>query len=245
MDDSMDTVTVRDEKRWQVLSGSGLKLIAVAAMLIDHVAYILLRGSNITLLSLGAHTLTLYTFMRKVGRISFPIYCFLLVEGFEHTRSFRKYAEKLLLFALISEIPWNLVHNGRFVYSGQNVFFTLFLGLLGLWVLKNLAHDRRKQAAALLGLLLVSLNLHADYGAAGFGFILMMYVLRDKPLPRAAIGSCFLSSTWAAGLAFIPISLYNGKRGFVDTGVEKYVFYVIYPVHMLILYLIRKATIGY
>ena len=76
-------------------------------------------------------------------------------------------------------------------------------------------------------------------------FILFMYFLRDHELIRAAVGCGFLSSTWKAGLAYIPIALYNGERGFIRGRVLKYAFYLIYPVHIFILYLLKKALIGY
>ena len=76
-------------------------------------------------------------------------------------------------------------------------------------------------------------------------FILFMYFLRDYELIRAAVGCGFLSSTWKAGLAYIPIALYNGERGFIRGRVLKYAFYLIYPVHIFILYLLKRALIGY
>ena len=232
-------------ERWKKLDGSALKLIAVVTMLIDHTASVLLRNNNTVLFSLAGHAMSLYQFMRYVGRISFPIFAFLLVEGFLHTRNVKRYALNLFLFALISEIPWNLEHSGRLLYGSQNVMFTLLLGLLGLWVMREYHEQRKKEIIPLLGLLAVSIVLRADYGCSGFGFILMLYLLRDRKLYQAVVGSCFQSSMWIAGLAFVPINLYNGKRGFIDRPWKKYLFYAIYPLHMLALYLIKNATIGY
>ena len=227
------------------LDGSALKLIAVITMLIDHVAAYLLKNSNIVLISLWGRNIRLYTAMRMIGRISFPIYAFLVVEGFLHTRNVKRYAGNLLLMALLSEIPWNLVHTGKIFYSGQNVLFTLCLGLLGIWVIRDFHKDRKKEIVLLLGLLAVSILLRADYGCSGFGFILTLYLLREQKLYQAVIGSCFLSSRWKAGLAFIPINLYNEKRGFISGPVLKYAFYAIYPVHLFLLYLIRLSLTGY
>lgn len=233
-------------KRCQILDGSWLKLIAVITMLADHIASALLRNDYTVLLSLGGRTLYLYEAMRYVGRISFPIFAFLLVEGFLHTRNVKRYAGSLLLFALLSEIPWDLEHSGNFLQlSSQNVMFTLLLGLLGLWVIRDYHGQWIREAGMLLGLLAASVLLHADYGISGFGFILMLYLLREQKLYRAVVGSCFLSSTWVAGLGFIPIALYNGKRGFIGKGFLKYVFYAIYPLHMLVLYWIRMGSAGY
>ena len=95
------------------------------------------------------------------------------------------------------------------------------------------------QAAWLIGLLPVTLLLRADYGMSGYCFIVFMYALRERELLRAVIGCGFLSSRWKAGLAFIPIALYNGKRGFIRGPVAKYFFYLFYPLHLLALYLIK------
>ena len=236
-------------EKFKVLSGSWLKLIAVVTMVIDHVAFVLLKDSTIILLQVGEKSLKLYTLMRLIGRLAFPIYAFLLVEGFLYTKDRRKYGWRLFLFALISEIPWNLEHAGTWRYSSQNVFFTLFLGFLGLCVIESfMKAEGRKRivfAGFLAGLLIVSVILKADYGCSGFGFILMMYLMRSAPVYRAVIGSCFLSSRWKAGLAFIPIALYNGKRGFIKGRFTKVLFYAIYPAHILLLYWIRAHTIGY
>ena len=229
----------------KVLDASALKLIAVAVMILDHTASILLDDTRIILFSIGTRVFDLYDVMRIIGRISFPIFAFLLVEGFMHTRSVKRYAGNLLLFAVLSEIPWNLAHSGSLHYSGQNVMFTLLFGLLGLWVIRSFCTNRRKQFALLLGLLVLSVVFRADYGCAGFGFILLLYLLRDQVVFRCIVGSCFLPDRWIAGLAFLPISLYNGKRGFITGKPLKYAFYLIYPLHLLVLFWIRKKMMGY
>ena len=231
--------------RLMVLDGSALKLLAVFAMLVDHFASILLEDTYFTLFRFGERSVDLYEMMRIIGRISFPLFAFLLVEGFLHTRNVRRYAGDLLLFALLSEIPWNLAHSGRLIHGSQNVLFTLLFGLLGLWVIRDYQGDGRRKAALLTGLLILSIVFRADYGCSGFGFILMLYLLREQKLYRAVVGCCVLPSQWIAGLAFIPISLYNGRRGFIRSKPLKYVFYLIYPVHLLALYWIRRTTIGY
>ena len=81
--------------QWKGLSGSSLKVIALVSMTVDHIAYYLME-----------HGTLLYELMRMVGRMAFPIFAFLLVEGYTHTRSRGKYALNLLIFALISEVPW-------------------------------------------------------------------------------------------------------------------------------------------
>ena len=94
------------------LTGSTLKIIAMASMLIDHVAAILMTRMYIT----GGLSYELYNvilILRLVGRIAFPIYCFLLVEGFTRTKDVRKYLLRMLAFALITEIPFDLALTGK------------------------------------------------------------------------------------------------------------------------------------
>ncbi len=232
-------------EKYRILSGSALKCIALFTMLVDHVGLHLLRNSGIELLHTGMGTLTLYALMRGVGRLAFPIYCFLLVEGFLHTHDRKKYGLNLLAFALISEIPWNLEHTGTLLYPVQNVFFTLFLGYAGLCCIEELKERPWEQLISLIALVLVTMAMRADYGIGGFAFIVVMYVLREEKILQAIVGTCIESGGWRAGLAFIPINLYNGKRGFIQGKVMKYLFYAAYPVHILILYLIKRKMGGF
>ena len=229
-------------KPWQILSGSGLKIIAVTTMLIDHLAAYYwgqMAFFQTSLLTVGHRSVTLYMLLRLVGRLSFPIFAFLIVEGFLHTRDRMRYGRNLLLFALLSEIPWNLVHSGTWHYPTQNVIFTLLLGYLGLCAIAYYKNDKPRMAGCLLGLLALSVVLRCDYGCSGYGFILLLYALRNDKLLQAVIGSCVLGSRWIAGLAFIPINMYNGKRGFIKGPVGKYFFYIFYPLHLLIIYYLR------
>ena len=98
------------------LSSFALKCIALITMIIDHVGAILYPEARV---------------LRIIGRIAFPIYAFLVAEGFYHTKNVKKYMLRLLLFALVSEIPFDLALTGQILEFGhQNVFFTLFAGLL-------------------------------------------------------------------------------------------------------------------
>ena len=227
-------------EKFHILNGSVLKLIAVITMLIDHIAASLMVRNPIPLFTLFGKQITLYFVMRLIGRLAFPIYAFLIAEGFLHTRSRIRYGVSLLAFALLSEIPWDLNHFGVLWYAkSQNVFFTLFLGYVAIWLYEGLKEKRALQVCSVLAVLVSSLLLHADYGITGVCFILLMHALREHELLRAAIGVGVLSSKWKAGLAFIPLALYNGKRGFIKGPVWKYAFYVFYPAHLLILYFIK------
>lgn len=228
------------KQSWKILNGSWLKMLAIFTMLIDHLAAFYWWHIPVfvqPLFVLGHKNITLYFLLRCVGRIAFPLFAFLLVEGFQHTSNRKRYGSRLAAFALISELPWNLIHSGTWHYASQNVFFTLLLGFLGMWVLERYADDYRRMALSLIGLLVTSILLRADYGCSGFGFIMLLYVLRNSPLMQTVIGSCMLSSRWIAGLAFIPINLYNGRRGFIKGTVAKYLFYVFYPLHLFLIYL--------
>ncbi len=115
------------------ISGSTIKIIAIVAMFIDHLAASLLTRILYSA-SPESFNQTLYgviMVMRLIGRLGFPIFCFLLVEGFHKTRNRRKYALRLGMFALISEIPFDLAFHGQVLETGyQNVFFTLLIGIL-------------------------------------------------------------------------------------------------------------------
>lgn len=224
------------------ISGSILKLLAVFSMLIDHMAYFLLKNDGTflqVLCTVGSREVTPYFLMRAFGRLAFPIFAFLIVEGFVYTRNRFKYGRNLLLFALMSEIPWNLVHAGTWHHPGQNVFFTLFLGYLGLCCLSYWKEETVKKSIGMLVLLAISFKFRADYGFRGYGFILMLYALRSQLLLKSVIGCCMLPGAWMPGLAFIPICLYDGKRGFIQGPVWKYCFYAFYPAHLLVLYVLR------
>jgi len=241
------------------ISGSTLKLIAVITMIIDHTAagilgrYLSISGAG----SLDAanmegiqqwmqqngQLLQIYSIMRMIGRIAFPIFCFLLVEGFEHTRSQVKYAARLLLFAAVSELPFDLLFNGRILEFGyQNVFFTLFLGLLVMmgmqWATEHMgSHPAAGYllscAAAVAGMAAAHFA-KTDYASTGVLCIVVIYLFRKKKVWQIVAGCLVFFWELTAPLAFIPIAFYNGKRGWN----LKYLFYLIYPVHLLLLYLI-------
>jgi len=124
------------------LSGFAIKMIAVVTMFIDHSAAIILERYMATLGDMSsqqwyAEHIGIYAFyvaLRTIGRMAFPIYIFLLVQGFSYTHSKAKYALRLFLFALISEIPFNLAFGySLWTFQYQNVFWTLLCGFLFMW----------------------------------------------------------------------------------------------------------------
>lgn len=182
MNASVDSVF---PEKYRILSGSALKMIAIITMLIDHIGAVLLsmyQPAQKILFTLFGREYTVYLIFRDIGRAAFPIFCFLLLEGFRHTRSRFLYGRNLLLFALLSEIPWNLMFTNTLRYERQNVFFTLFLGYLAFCAIEYFQSRPSMQLLCILGLLVVSIFLKADYGWRGYIFLLIMYYMRnDKP----------------------------------------------------------------
>lgn len=229
------------------LSGSTLKIIAIIAMAIDHFAasiilYGILMQQNPTFLghpiSMTIPWWNIYQVMRFIGRIGFPIFCFLLIEGFLHTSSKKKYATRLFLFALVSEFPFDYaLFNTPFAPGYQNVFFTLFLGLLTIWAIDTVSHKEINPNLQWIIKILIAATgcltawlLQTDYDYKGIILILLLYLFHDQKF-LCTLVSC-MSLLWEAPacLAFIPINLYNGKRGIS----LKYFFYLFYPVHLLL-----------
>ena len=225
------------------ISAGTLKIIAVISMLVDHTAAVLLESVLLSGESpKGLHSL--YMVMRGgIGRLAFPIYCFLLVEGFERTRNRRNYALRMLVFAFLSEIPFDLAFHGKmFFWQGQNVFVTLFLGLV-LMTLFHLLETKQMSVglkwAGKIGVFLIIAVLaelsFCDYGAKGIVAIMALYLFRAKHMEQIIAGCIAFCWEITAPLAFIPIAFYKGRKGIN----LKYVFYFFYPVHLLVLYGIK------
>lgn len=231
------------QKTTNGISGCVLKVIAMVSMLIDHTAAVLIAPfQNLT---------PLYIAMRVIGRLAFPIYCFLLVEGFYHTRNRKKYAGRLFLFALISEIPFDLAFNQKiWDFSYNNVFFTLLIGLLVIWgtdASKDWVTEQKFGSAVTIlrnvltivilcaGCFLAAI-LNTDYSAVGILVIFAIYTIKDNRLMGSGVAIGILGILagfieFVALLDLIPIYFYNGTRG----KQIKYFFYAFYPVHLLIL----------
>ncbi len=228
----MDTVTYKKKG----LSGSTLKVIAIVTMLIDHIG----AGILEQLPYFSDTDTTLYwtdRILRSIGRISFPIFCFLLVEGFLHTSNVKKYAFRLFLFALISEIPFDLAFQREIFYPAyQNVFFTLLIGLITLIAMKHFEYNKILKIIPMFVGILVAQILSTDYAGFGVVFIVLLYVFHDNIKIRNLVCSIAIFWELTAPIAFIPITLYNGERGFK----MKYFFYVFYPAHLLLLYAISQ-----
>lgn len=216
------------------ISASTLKWIAIISMLIDHFAIAVYW-------QMEPHTYETYRLLRDIGRIAFPIYCFLLVEGFFMTKNIGKYIIRCLIFACISEIPFNMAIYGQIWYQQrQNVYFTLVIGLCTLVILDKVkgydALSVIKQFVVVAIGAGVAQVLEVDYHYLGVLFIVMFYYCRGmNKWHRDLIGVAAFSYEVTAPLAFIPIHLYNGERGLP----LKYVFYLVYPVHLFVYGMIR------
>lgn len=229
------------EHKYKILSGSMLKLLAIICMLVDHSALILWPVVDLIRLPINllGRSVTVYWVMRKIGRLAFPIFCFLIAEGYVHTRNKLKYALRLLLFAVISEIPFNLMHSGTLLdLSGQNVYWTLFLGLMLIHVYESPLRGILK-FPGMFGIAAIAMVLKADYGLSGVLLVFLLHMLRDIPVAKTLLAYPLLSGGYAAFAAFIPINLYNGQRGFIKAPWTKLLFYIFYPAHILVLIGIR------
>ncbi len=245
------------------ISGSTLKLIAIIIMFIDHIGAVIVERMIFNMQYMGRITisdnpritssidmstlLTIDDVLRGIGRLGFPIFCFLLIEGFVHTRNAKKYALRLAAFALISEIPFDLATRGYVINAGyQNIFFTLLIGLLVMMAYEKIEYTETINRFGKIALYIVSLLagmglaevLHTDYHAIGVGAIMALYIFRKNKIHQMIAGCACFAYEITAPLAFLPIVFYNGKRGWN----MKYVFYAFYPVHLLLLYLIAVWT---
>ncbi len=226
-------------KKYQIFDGTVLKIIAMISMVFDHVGDMFFPG---------------VTWLRMIGRLAMPIFSFCIAEGFAHTHDRKKYLCRMGIFALISEIPFDLAFEGKVGFTHQNIMLTFLLAIVALMLFdrirgeKNAESKKRSVGKMVLGVLVVatvaaaSILLRADYTAFAVIAVFLFYVLRLKhPLIRSGVGVAFLALTrtmgyyCATGFSFIPLALYNGKKG---KGL-KWLFYVFYPGHLILLTAIK------
>ena len=247
-------------------------------MLIDHVTggimypvvrYGLYRG-DMTIQDLNK----IYLFLRSVGRTAFPIFAFLLVEGFMHTKSRLRYALSLFIFGLISEIPFDLTFysqerifstnipdalraNQSFLGEQCNVYFTLFISFLVMWGIeyftelcnsKNLPHIATILATFIVIFTgcLVAYTVNSDYDLYGVILISIFYLLRNREFLRLLGGYLFISNLSIEYASFpgFILMMLYNKKRGRNLGIFKYLFYIFYPAHLLAIYLIRGIIYG-
>lgn len=237
-----------EQKDKFALSASALKYIAVITMLIDHIGaavvvnYTSNHGDGIG--STGPDIC--YFILRMIGRQAFPIYCFLLVEGFYHTRSVWRYLGRLAIFSVLSEVPYDLAfHDKLYDFSGQNVYWTLFLGLLGITLFQRIRQletfsEREKKVLTWIVSIVFVLSgflLHIDYEGLGILLIFVFYWFRQERIKACFWGYLCLVIEIFSFPAFFLIYHHKGVKGKGN----KYFFYLFYPVHLLVLVGIRRV----
>lgn len=220
------------------MKSSDLKIIACISMFIDHVGVIFFPD---------------IVFFTLIGRIALPIFSFLLVEGFFRTKNVKKYLIRLAAYALISEIPYDLAIFGAVSNFGdQNIFFTLFNGLLMIAICERYKKWYVHMVCLLVAMLINTL-IHADYEFIGIIVIFGFYLFRTRLVAQIVFIACvnagliafdymdggyevdiWLFTPMFELLAFLFIPFYSGKRGLS----LKYFFYAFYPAHLLLLWLV-------
>lgn len=213
-----------------------LKIIAIITMLFDHLGYIIYEK---------------FTFMNLIGRLSFPIFAFQISEGYTHTKNLKRYFLRLIIFAIISQIPYMLFVNIFTNTITLNILFSLTLGLFAITIYNKL--ENKSLGICLVILCAVAAEfLHFDYGWFGISTIFIFYIFKKEKWFMNIIFSitAFLNYFYSfistlkieylfiflfCILSLIPINLYNGKKG-KNT---KYLLYIFYPLHLLVLYLLN------
>jgi len=211
------------------LDSTTLKFIALITMAIDHVGMAFFPGTM---------------WLRAIGRIAMPIFAFCIAEGFVHTRNRGRYLLRLVIFAAVSELPYDLAVSGAVDWQSQNVIITFALSAAALICFDWLSRKKNRlcSAAAWTAVVLfagIAALAHTDYGFAGVALVFGFYILRDKP--RAVrIGVSLICFAALDGILFelwclmsaVPLLMYNGERG---AGL-KWTFYLFYPLHLLMIY---------
>lgn len=219
------------------LSGSALKIIAIISMMADHCAYFLME-----------HGTPIYDLLRTFGRIAFPVFAFLIAEGFANTRNRMRYFLSILGFAIVSEIPWYLLNGAD---GTHNVMFTLALGVAALAIFDRLCEDGPLCCFSIILLGAFAWWAGVDYDWRGVLMISLFYMLRSQTIdpwccrnqicfPKQALRQLLFTFPLmlhygfaGAVLSSIVISLYDGTRGNIKGIVAKYSFYAFYPLHLI------------
>lgn len=216
------------------MSSFVLKIIAIISMFIDHIGYVIFGK---------------FSYFNYIGRLAFPIFAFQISEGYIYTKNLKKYLLRLLLFAIISQVPFMLFHNLISTGFSLNIFFTLLLGLSCIFIYDKLKY---KHLGILISILigLLAQYLHCDYGFYGVAIILIFYIFKNNtifanlsfilatlikyiiPYISSGFYTPYLYLFIGTIMPVIFILLYNGKKG-KNT---KYFLYLFYPIHLLLIY---------
>ena len=229
-----------------------IKYIAITAMLIDHIAVFIIPPDEHPAL------IVLYVIMRTIGRIAAPMMFYFLVEGFTHTSSKRNYCLRLTSFAILSQIPYSLVRYGSVASGDLNVMFTLLFSFLMLIVVEKTSNQVVKGMAVVV---FMFISVFSDWGLIGPLMAWLFYVNKSDRKKQVRdylliVGIQLLSTvlfiicntqSWYEGICqlgtFLVIPLlfaYNGESG-RKTLINKWLFYIFYPLHLILIWLILKA----
>lgn len=229
-------------KKIQFLSGASLKFIAIVSMLIDHVNKSMIYPHLVSNTGLLA---TVSDIFDVIGRIAFPLFCYMIVEGFFKTRSRKKYLLNLLIFGVISEVPFDMFVTASFYNkNSQNVMFTLALVLVTIWIIDALKAKMQNKPKLLwyvvsfvivvvMCIVAMAFSVDYEYHAILIGYF--FYLFHDMPIFAIPFGyASMYNNPWAI-LGFGLTLTYNGKRGKQN----KMLNYWFYPVHLFILGILR------
>lgn len=235
------------------LTKTKLQIVAMVTMLCDHVAKVIIypviigRYSN-DWLSSHSYILRMYDALVFLGKISFPIFAFFIVEGFFKTHSIYSYMKRLFLFAILSEIPYDLATSSKIInFDKQNVIWTLLVGLVCLFVIdyfKNSKLGLYKVIGSVSIIILIASFLNLDWRVyPGIVLILWFYLAHRSKKVSLLLGYCLMipdvGFMSGAELSFLLLYFYNQKRGCGN----RWLFYIFYPAHLLVLYLIQIILI--
>ncbi len=237
------------------LSQEGLKLAACMTMLLDHLGAVLLLDiiAEAQTLELARMMTGLYYFLRCVGRLAFPLYAFLLAEGVRHTRNPMGYGIRLVIGAVLTELPYDLLFYGGVNLQHCNAMVTLLLGF-GYAMAARMVKTPWLRMGLVLPFLGMAELLGASYGAEGVGIITLFLLTEGLPRKRLVqtLGLAFFC--WLIGgisvdllgisvpvqmfgvLSMVPIALYSGEKRMKSRWVQ-WIFYLFYPVHLGVLWL--------
>lgn len=233
---------MNEKKKYQALTGNRCKALAMIMMFLDHFAVAILKY-GISKELFGEDSLALASkvseILRNIGRSAFPIFAFLLVEGFFHTKNQKIYAKRLVILALVSEILFDFAIWGKLSFHKQNTVVTLLIGLFTIWACELWKY--KDQAMRILFLLLgcgVAYLGKTDYGYRGIILIFIFYLLHEERILACILGYfLFLYEPWSA-IGFLLILCYNGERGWEPRGWKKFT-YGFYPIHLFLLIAMR------
>lgn len=229
------------------LSGTALKRIACVTMLIDHIGASCIEAGVGTAANCPVDLLQMDPILRLIGRLAFPIFCFLLVEGFLHTHDVKQYLRRLLFFGAVSEIPFDMAFFRVPFYGGhQNVYWTLALGVIAMAAMQR-SQDAAGRltwqgSAAAVACALAAELAATDYGAIGVALITALYLTRKSRTQQSILGAGMMLFERTAPLAFVLTWFYNGQRGRCPQW-AKWAFYLFYPVHLVVLGVITSIIL--